>query len=154
MAQHLRFTNKRLLQMLGKCYPLEARHLVRLAPRMPRAGWAGQRRSSAAPSSTCALHRLGKLQLAQTLQFFPDEFVFRAIASEGTLIQARCVGVLCVYVGKMDQAHQIILQSMRSQPQVTISSRYRPWTWLLSPDDSKLKRGCPIPADTWVLWGV
>lgn len=85
-------------------------------------------RSSAAPSSTCALHRLGKLQLAQTLQFFPDEFVFRAIASEGTLIQARCVGVLCVYVGKMDQAHQIILQSMRSQPQVTISSRYRPWT--------------------------
>lgn len=80
------------------------------------------------PRFSCALHWLGKLQLVQTLQFFPDEFVFRAIANEGTLIQARCVGVLCVYVRKMDQAHQIILQSTRSQPQVTISSPYRPWT--------------------------
>lgn len=103
---------------------------------------------------TCALNGPGERQLVKTLQFPPAWFVFREIANEDTLIQARCVGVLCMYVGKMDQAHKLILQRTSSQHKVMISSHYRPQTRLLSPDDSKLKRGCAMPADTWALWGV
>lgn len=92
--------------------------------------------------------------MVQTPQFSPAWFVFREIANKDTLIQVRCVGVLCIYVRKMDQAHKFILQRTSSQHKVMISSHYRPQTTLLSPHDSKLKPSHAIPADTWTPQGV
>lgn len=102
--------------------------------------------ASFASCSTCALRGPGKL-----LRFFPALFAFGAIASEDTLTQARCAGVSCLDVGRMDQAHKIIAQMTSSQLKVTISSHYRPRSRLLFCDDSKLEHDHRVPADTRAL---
>lgn len=139
--------------MLGKGHLIEQEHSITLGWQQ-RMSWLGEQ-DRHPPTlllrCTPALNRPGELQLVKTPQFSPAWFVFRETANEDTLIQARCVGVLCMYVGKMDQAHKFILQRTSSQHEVMISSRYRPQTRLLSPDDSKLKHSRAMPADTWAL---
>lgn len=119
----------------------------------PGRGWPGRwHRAAPGPGSDRPGRRSipgGRRARVKTPPFPPAGFGCGGIADEDALVQARCGGVLGVYVGKMDRARKFILQRPSSQAAGMISSHYRPQTRLLAPDDSKLEGGRAVPADTW-----